>query len=90
MVWPFGGDGEGLLLHVGKVDPAGLKDGEGCRGLGAAGDVHLFRCGQLHGVLQRRLKDAPPSAGKKRASGPAGAEESEGCQSVSWLSSSVS
>lgn len=74
MLRPFGHDREGLLLHLGEVDPRRLSDGEGGRGLRATSDVHLLCGGQIHGLLQRRGEDAPSHAGDEGTARPARAE----------------
>lgn len=71
MVRPLGCNRIGWLLYLSQADPSRLTDREGGRGLGAAGDVHLLRRGQLHGLLLRGLEDAGPSAGNQGAPSPA-------------------
>lgn len=71
MFGPLGHHGVGLLLHLGQVGAGRLADGQRRRGLGAAGDVHLLRRGQLHGLVLRRLEEAWGHAGHQGAPGPA-------------------
>lgn len=70
MLGPFGHDRIGLLLHLSKVDPSRLTDGERGRGLGAGCDVHLLWGGQFHGLVLRRLEDTGSTAGNEGAPMP--------------------
>lgn len=70
MLGPFGHDRIGLLLHLSKVDPSRLTDGERGRGLGAGCDVHLLWGGQFHGLVLRRLEYTGSTAGNEGAPMP--------------------
>lgn len=71
MLGPFGHDGIGLLLHLSQVHPDRLTDGEGGRGLGAGGHVHLLGGGEFHSLVLRRLEDAGSSTREEGGPGPA-------------------
>lgn len=71
MLGPLGRHRIRLLLYLSQVGAGRLTNGERRRGLGAGGDVHLFRGGQLHGLVLRRLEDARAEAGGEGAPGPA-------------------
>ncbi|MEQ2171549.1 hypothetical protein GOODEAATRI_011882 [Goodea atripinnis] len=74
MLRPFSYDGEGLLLHLGKIDPSRLSDWERGRGLGATRYVHLLCGGQIHRLLQRRGEDALSYARDEGTARPARTE----------------
>lgn len=71
MLGPLGCHRIRLLLYLSQVGTGRLTNGERRRGLGAGGDVHLFRGGQLHGLVLRRLEDPRAEAGGEGAPGPA-------------------